>query len=1087
MLTLMTSNRMEALARKLAETICAPLRSPFKPELVIVQSQGMARWLKLQLAQQNGICCNSHFIFPRVFSHALFHAALPDVSEDTLYDGDLMVWQVMRALPALLETPGFEAVRNYVGAVPDGRKLFQLSEKIGNIFDQYLIFRPEQILEWEAGHEDHWQARLWREVGKPFQQQHSAVLQARFVEQLENATAPAMGLPERISIFGISALPPFYLRVFAALARHTEVNLFLLEPCREFWGYISSDREQERTLRRQGRGASAAPELHLEQGNRLLASMGQLGRDFLLLVEEAGDRRESDESLFSDPGEDSLLACIQSDILNLRDRGRGEIGKKVISDLDTSIQIHSCHSPLRELEVLYDHLLNWFETDPTMAPRDIMVMIPEIEIYAPYIRAVFDSPEREEQRIPYSVADRSARSQSHLIETFLSVLNLSGTRLGVSSVMAVVESDPVRQKFDLVENDLEIIRHWLSEIRVHWGRDQEQRADLGLPSWEENTWKHGLERLLAGYAMAGGGSKLFESILPYDDVEGGTSEVLGKFVDFIETLFAGLKSLERRQTLDQWAETFQALLGNLFEPGEDHASEMQVLYGSFEKLLRARENAEFDQPVELAVVLEQLNQDLLQDHFGSGYLTGGITFCALKPMRSIPAKIICLLGMNDRVFPRANGHLSFDLMAQKPKLGDRSSREDDRYLFLETLISARERLYLSYVGQSIRDNSESPPSVLISELLDYIAQGFELPGRDVIKDHVFTRHRLQAFSTAYFRGGRLFSYSRQNLQASQATVPARSVPAPFLAKPLAEPEPEWRRLTSKTLAEFLCHPAKFLATQRLGIRFISPEAALQEREPFGMDGLESYQLKQELVELRLANIVRLADCRDLVRAAGRLPAGVTGDVHHAQAGWQVESFCKRLQAFKPNAFEPPMGFDFGISEFSISGSFNQVVPAGMLFYRPATIKPKDLLRAWVEHLLWNATDRKGRPAETFVLGTESIHKLAPVSEPLEVLRQLLVVYWAGLSEPAKFFPETSHAFAEADFKVRNGKSGRTTRTPLMFAHEKWNGTEFGFAGECEDSYFSLFFKSGDALDEEFEALARTIFDPLLGILEEIDA
>ena len=230
--------------------------------------------------------------------------------------------------------------------------------------------------------------------------------------------------------------------------------------------------------------------------------------------------------------------------------------------------------------------------------------------------------------------------------------------------------------------------------------------------------------------------------------------------------------------MDEWAGAFRGILRSFFETGDDEASELQVLRACFEKLSRAGKRAEFDQPVELAVVLEQLNRDLSGDPFGAGYLTGGITFCALKPMRSIPAKVICLLGMNNGL-SRTSAQLSFDLMAQERRLGDRSSREDDRYLFLETLISARRKLYISYVGQSIKDNSEAPPSVLVSELLDYISQGFELPGQDIVRDHVLTRHRLQAFSSAYFGGGRLFSYSRENLQASRVIAPERKAPRQF--------------------------------------------------------------------------------------------------------------------------------------------------------------------------------------------------------------------------------------------------------------------------------------------------------------------
>ena len=546
-----------------------------------------------------------------------------------------------------------------------------------------------------------------------------------------------------------------------------------------------------------------------------------------------------------------------------------------------------------------------------------------------------------------------------------------------------------------------------------------------------------------------------------------------------------MKSLEKPRRLDEWVSTLQGVLKNFFEPGEDEESEVQVLRGCLEKLARASERSGFDQPVELAVILEQLNRDLSEDRFGAGYLTGGITFCALKPMRSIPAKIICLLGMNDRAFPRASARLSFDLMEQAPRLGDRSSREDDRYLFLETLLSARERLYLSYVGQSIRDNSESPPSVLVSELMDYIEQGFELPGQDVIADHILTRHRLQAFSSAYFRGGRLFSYSRENLRASQAIQPARSAPAPFISSPLAEPEPERRRLSLQTLAEFLRHPARFLATQRLGIQLLSAGAALEEREPFAIDSLDGYLLKEELLELRLADL-RVQDSRQLIRASGRLPAGIAGDIHYAQLGRDVEAFFKQLQPYKPKNFDPPVSFDLEVGDFLISGHFSRITPAGLLFYRPATIKPKDLLRAWVEHLLWNAIEREGKPANTVVLGTKSLWNISPVAEPLPVLEQLLQLYWAGLSQPLKFFPESSYAFAKADFKVRNGKAGKTVRQPMDFAQEKWNGNDFGTPGECEDAYFTLFFKDGDVLDDDFEERARTVFDPFFECAQETE-
>jgi exodeoxyribonuclease V gamma subunit len=1083
-LRLYASNRLENLAQALAEGVRRPLRSPLDPEIILVQSQGMARWLKLQLARHHGICSNCRFPFPRAFSCDALRAVLGDLPAEEAYDPELLTWQVMKQLPLFLGLPGFEALRNYLGTEHDGRKLYQLADRIAYVFDQYLVFRPELVREWEAGADQGWQAKLWREVSAPFREQHPAALQSRLIQHLVQASGPVPGLPERVAIFGVSALPPFYLRIFAALARHIEISLYLLQPCEQFWGYISSVREQEKTLKSAGRGASEADQLHLERGNRLLASMGQLGRDFLLLLQEAGDWHESEPSLFAPPGQEHLLSCIQADILNLEDRATGQSARKTIADKDDSLQIHSCHSPLRELEVLYDHLLDWFERDPELAPRDILVMIPEIELYAPYIQAVFGSPEQDAFRIPFSLADRTARTQSHLLETFLSFLKLADSRLGASRVLALLESAPVRRKFGLSEDDLELARHWVGEVRIRWGQDQQQRAGLGLPAWSENTWRYGLERLLLGYALAGNGEQLFKGILPYDDIEGNASDVLGRLAEFVERLFAALGSLKAARPLNEWAATFHSILESFFEISEDEAQELQVLVACLEKLARAVERAGFDQPVELAVVLERLNRDLSEDYFGAGYLTGGITFCAMKPMRSIPAKVICLLGMNDRSFPRTSAQLSFDLMAQKHQLGDRSSRQDDRYLFLETLISARERLYISYVGQSIKDNSQAPPSVVVSELLDCVAQGFKLPGRDIVEDHVLTRHRLQGFSTAYFKGGRLFSFSRENLKASQVISPERRLPGNFVPKPLACPEPEWRRLSMETLAEFFCNPAKFLAVKRLGLRLPSEAAAMDEREAFGIEGLDRYQLQEELLELKLGGR-SLKDACGLVRASGRLPAGIAGNVHFAQVRRDVEVFYKRLEPFKPGRFQPPESFELTVGDFVLSGNFTRATSEGLLFYRPAIIKPKDLLRAWVEHLLYNATRSVGEPTQTVVVGTESIWKLAPVSAPQPLLEELLERYWAGLCQPLKFFPESSYAFAAADHKVLTGTKGRTVKTPIDFAQDKWNGSEFGPPGECEDEYFALFFRTGDSLYGDFETLARGVFHPLLEVSEEV--
>ena len=1094
MLRLHTSNRLETLARRLAEALQKPLRSALQPEVVVVQSQGMARWLKLELAGRHGICANCSFPFPKVFCAQALGANAASPGAELALDREVMFWEMLRLLPELLPQPEFSPLKSYLADPADVRKRFQLSSQIANLFDQYLVFRPDLILAWDQGelsaadlkdsHHELWQAALWRRLHQEKPGQHLAALLKEFSEHFARPDSRPLEVPERISIFGISALPPSYLQVLCALGARIDVHLFLLQPSKEYWGQIANARESERLLKAAGKGDAAASELHLEAGNHLLASMGHLGRDFLNLVLEAGDWDE--DQAFSEPPETDLLQHIQADLFHLRDRGREDCPRLPIGRTDASLRVHSCHSPLREVEVLYDHLLDWFARDPQLAPRDVLVMTPEIEVYAPFIQAVFDSPEEASKRIPFSVADRGICSASQVIDAFLNLLSLPATRLEATSVLRILETGAVRARFGLAESDLDIIRVWVRRTNIRWGQDAKQRESLGLPGLAENTWQQGMERLFAGYAMAGRGERMFQAVLPYDDVEGGSAEVLGHFAEYLKRLFDVAAKLRERRTIGEWEEILLGALEAFFQPPESQVPETLLIRSTLRELANKAAEAGCVEPVDLAVILESLNQLLAEDRFGSGFITGGVTFCALKPMRSIPFKVICLMGMNDGAFPRTDRHLSFDLMAQKPRLGDRSLRADDRYLFLETLLSARERLHISYVGQSIRDNSEAPPSVLVSELLDYVAQAYELPGQDIVKDHVLVRHRLQAFSPAYFtaQDGRLFSYSAENCRASHCGQAARTLPASFLDVPLSEPQAEWRTVDAGALAEFFCNPARWLVTRRLGLRFEEQDEALAEVEPFAVAPLDGYAIRQDLVDMGLKG-ASVKDALQLMKASGRLPLGEAGAAQFRGLQAEVQTFLDQVRPHFGDGYIDPIQVDHTLGEFRLVGEIRRLTAKGPLHFRCASIKPKDLLRFWVEHLVLNAAFPGGPYSNAVLVGSDKVFEAPPLAGAPELLAGLLDLYWKGLTRPLKFFPQTAWAYADA---VLTQKAGRSKQEPLGLARLSWEGNPFRKTpGECADPYFDLCFRNVDPLDEEFQQTARAVFEPLLSELKEAAA
>jgi exodeoxyribonuclease V gamma subunit len=1116
MLKLHTSNRLETLAEELAQANQRPLSSVLQPELVVVQSQGMARWLKLELAGRLGVCANYSFPFPKVFCsevlaahsgrarhsvraaddpHGAHGVTRPTLgSEESLLDREVMLWAIMRVLPEMLDGPEFSPLKGYLSDAADIRKRFQLSSQIANLFDQYLVFRPDLILAWDQGQtstagildnqHERWQAALWRRLHEVKPGQHLAALLKEFGERAARPEFGPLGVPERISIFGISALPPSYLQIFCALGARVDVHLFLLQPSKEYWGLIVNARESERLLKAARKGDAAASELHLEAGNRLLASTGQLGRDFLNLVLEAGDWDEA--RAFSEPPETNLLQHLQDDLFNLRDRGQGDCPRLAISRTDDSLRVHACHSPLREVEVLYDHLLDWLGHDPKLTPRDVLVMTPDIEAYAPFVQAVFDSPEEASKRIPFSVADQGICSASQVVDAFLNLLSLPATRLETTSVLHVLETEAVREKFGLGEADLDIIRVWVRKTNIRWGRDARQRESLGLPGLAENTWQQGMERLFTGYAMAGKGVRMFQGVLPYDDVEGGSAEVLGHFAEYLKRLFDFVAKLKERRSIGEWEELLLAALEAFFQPDESQVPEALLIRSTLRALAGKAAEAGCVEVVDLAVILESLNQLLAEDRFGSGFITGGVTFCALKPMRSIPFKVICLIGMNDGAFPRTDRHLSFDLIAQKPRLGDRSLRADDRYLFLETLLSARERLHLSYVGQSIRDNSEAPPSVLVRELLDYVAQAYDLPGQDIVNDHVLVRHRLQAFSPAYFtaQDPRLFSYSAENCRASCYGQTARARPASFLDVPLSEPEAEWRTVDAGSLAEFFCNPARWLVTRRLGLRFEEQDEALEEVEPFAVAALDGYAIRQDLVNMGLKG-TSLKDALQLMKASGRLPLGETGAAHFRGLQADVQAFLEQLRPRFGEGYIDPIPIDRTLGEFRLVGEVKRLTAKGSLHFRCASVKPKDLLRFWVQHLVLNAAFPGGPYSNAVLVGSDKVFEAPPLGQAPEFLAGLLALYWNGLSRPLKFFPQTAWAYADAVLKQ---EAGRSRQEPLEVARVKWEGSSFtNVPGECEDPYFDLCFRNTDPLDEEFQQTARVVFGPLLSALKEVEA
>ncbi|MEM8934307.1 MAG: exodeoxyribonuclease V subunit gamma, partial [Acidobacteriota bacterium] len=650
-------------------------------------------------------------------------------------------------------------------------------------------------------------------------------------------------------------------------------------------------------------------------------ALGRQGRDFFRLlqtldttgsawheldfVDPLDEHDPSDEDTPSPPA----LAVLQSDILHLRQRPPSE--RSPLAAVDTSLEIHACHSPMREMEVLRDRLLDLFATprpaDATpWRPGDILVMVPDIDLYGPYVQAVFGVERADTPAIPFALADRRAGRERPPAETFLDVLGLLGARITVREVFDLLDTPAIRHRFGLATDDLPTLRRFADATRIRWALDGPHKArHFDVPADAAHTWRAGLDRWLLGYAT-GETDELVADIAPHAGDTAGFIEVLGRFALYMDTLAETLRRLEAPRSPTRWARDLATAIDGLFE-AEDDVDErgLQWLRDAVHQLAEAEHRGGIDGPLSPRVAIGHLRRALDGEGFGGGFVDGRVTFCRLEPMRSVPFRLIAVCGLDDGAFPRRNREIGFDLMASDPRPGDRTPRDDDRYLFLETLLAARERLHLSYVGRSQKDSSEREPSVVLAELLDQVDRTFVgVDGRPP-RDQLLIEHRLQPWSPSYFRaveaaedaGGivdpRRLSHSVDDAAGACALVgPRHRVPL-FADRPLVPPGPEEAAdaLDLDALIRFAILPCRsFLERLQLRLDDRDAEHDLPDAEPFDLDGLAAYDLRQAMTEARRRPGFDVDRERRQLTARGELPAARLGVATYQHLARRVDAF-----------------------------------------------------------------------------------------------------------------------------------------------------------------------------------------------------
>lgn len=1047
------SHRLETLAKRLADEMRRSPAEPLEPERIVVPDALLGQWLRLELATHLGVAAHLRIEQPARFAWAAMREEVAELTGESVYGPPHLRWRIF---DLLANWTGDDEIARYLED-GDDRKRFELADQLAVTYDRCRVYRPEAIRQWQQGKGDDWHARLWRELAPAAPgAEHWVDAIDRYRGRLEPRPRPA-GPRKRVSFFHATALSPTYVEVLRLAARVMDIHLYLLSPSRDFWRRSPGTEDEE-------------------QSNELVDAWGGSARELrALLGAEPNAFAVVDHPRASDmPAGATCLAAVQRHTRGVDPAAAPP--EREPNGQDDSIQIHVCHSPTREVEVLHDRLLGLFDANADIQPADVLVLTPDLDTYAPLVEAVFGSA----GRIGFSIGRRRLKEGAALA-AFLDLLELPGSRYTASDVLAPLLAEPVRARFGITDTGLATIRGAVARSRIRWGLDGDHRAGVEVPASLNHNWRRGLDRLLLGYAMQEG-EVLVEGIAPsaldhWGQHTGAADyEVFGRFHRYCELAFALNDWVDAEHDATGWMERLQtAVLDAFFSSDYRAGSEAVREVNTVSRLL-----SEFEEECKRAgaggaipfPVLRDVLHDMAEKAARSApRLADGVAVADLASGQVFPARVVCAVGMNDGAFPRRPRPPQFDFQAdlfegEARRPGDRDRRNEDRFAFLEALLAARSHFVLTYTGRDLQEDKPIPPSAVVSELAEYLDQIFPAPdgkNDDEERDRWATRHPLQPFSPKYFEPGEsaLFSYSESMRNAAEALRTSGEEPSRFAGKLASELREEPVELELEDLVRFATSPSQDFLRQRLDILLDVREDEVAADEPLDLNPLEIWQLKSDLAGIRERSEDRTIK---LAAARGLLPPLNLGLVQHRQSTAQVAALMEELQPFQRHREASPCRVEVEFGNVRLVGAvrlFDEETN-DLLFWRIGSLRAKDRIGVWLRLLTLIAGRREPATAR-LVGGRDQVERVALQGPEPDGARSLLgdwVEVWReSHGKPLPLFASTSWTW------LTRGKGG---------ARSEWTKTPWS---EGNDARHRLIF-GDDPVDDDFEHLAERLLRPL---------
>jgi exodeoxyribonuclease V gamma subunit len=919
------SERADGLLVPLADLLAHPLPDPFTPEVVAVPTAGIERWVTQELSLRlgtstdttagptgdttgadairgdatgevpgdgdptDGVCANIAFPFPgKLIADALEAAeGLPEAGDP--WSPDRLVWHVVSLFAARPDPQLWGPARSHLAA-DDGRR-YQAARHVAELFDRYAVHRPEMVRRWAAGDDvapdlqrveaaHAWQPRLWRALRDALAVPSTAERLALAAHRLA-ADEVVLDLPERLSVFGLSALPASYLEILAALAGPRDVHLFLRHPSPALWDRIER-LHRDQPPRRGPRAQDPTADLPQQP---LLRSWGRDAREMQTVFAALGAPVARHQPVpaagtATDP-RPTLLQHLQANLRGDRPAAGAPAEDRTDQRLrldrsDRSVQVHASHGRLRQVQVLRDAILHLLAGLPGLEPRDIIVMCPDVEAFAPYVDAVFGAQAVSEDigqggvpaptdtpPLRVRIADRSLRQTNPVLKVLAELLDLTDDRLTGPQVFDLLGRTPVRDRFGFTDDDLARIEAWIPDLGIRWGLDADDRDRYDLGGVDANTWRFGLQRLLTGVAVADEELRLVGCTVPYDDVEGSDVELAGRLAECVARLTAVVTGLRTPRTLRSWAAALTDAIQQLCLTSGANVWQEAQLHALLDALVEQAASAADTVPLGLADVRVLLADRLRGRPSRASHRTGDLTFSTLVPMRAVPHRVVCLLGMDDGSFPRQTVPDGDDLIDRTPFVGDRDPRTEDRQLLLDALLAATDHFVVTYSGRDERTNEPLPAAVPVGELLDVVdatvttgahnERGQELPARRWI----VVEHPLQPFDARNFQPGGLradgdrdgpWGFDRIALSGARANAGELTEVPAFLTHPLSPREEDQQVVDLGQLVRFLEHPVRFFLGERLGVWLRTGRDVAGDGIPLDLTGLPKWAVGHRLLD-----------------------------------------------------------------------------------------------------------------------------------------------------------------------------------------------------------------------------------------------